>query len=164
MLHDPCLSLPLDLTWWPLTSETGNDTVSVLRKVQRALALRDSWALTQKVLTFSLSLSKIISLPCHFSGSTAKAKIRSAKRIVMDKRVKVFFACFFKTAAVLFSLSHFQSADFYYLATLARVLWLIWQVFVSCVAVVEICSRSYILPLRCSNKQWSRLWLQSLLG
>lgn len=70
-----------------------------------------------------------------------------------------------KTAAALFSLiSCFQSADdLFYLATLARVLRPIWQVFfvvfffkTSCVAFVEICSRSFTLPLRCSDKHSDR--------
>lgn len=112
-----------------------------------------------------LSLSQRLSLsPVTLVGRQPKQRSGVQKGSSWTNESKCFLLVFFKTAAVLFSLSHFQSADFYYLATLARVLWLIWQVFVSCVAVVEICSRSYILPLRCSNKQWSRLWLQSLLG
>lgn len=77
----------------------------------------------------------------------------------MDKHVKASKKT--QTAAALFSIiSCFQSADDpFYLATLDRVLRPIWQgVFVvfflmSCVAFVEICSRSFTLPLRCSDKQ-----------
>lgn len=51
----------------------------------------------------------------------------------MDKRVKAFFLFVFlkNSCGALFS-QLIQSADFYYLATLAHMLRSIWQVFVSC--------------------------------
>lgn len=60
--------------------------MSVLGKVQRALALRDSGALTRKVLTwffflrFFFLLSRSLPSLRSLCGSTAEAKIRSAKK------------------------------------------------------------------------------------
>lgn len=87
MLHDPCLSLPLDLTRWPLTS---NRKWYCEHAQKGSEGFGSPGQLSTHLKRCQFSLLKMTSLPRHFSGSTAKAKIRSAKRIVMDKQVKAF--------------------------------------------------------------------------
>lgn len=124
--------------------QTGSDIVSVLRKVQRASALRDSWALAQRCFFYFVK-RLCHSLLCHFESSLwvcSRAEIRTGSRRtgrVVDGRTgrstnKQPLSSFFLLEKSRQQLFNLPTALFGILVRMRRTF---WRVFASCVGFVK---------------------------